>query len=409
MPVFEYKAQSSVDGRMVTGTLEFANETAAYASLKERGLVVTSLRQSKAKKKSSSVTKSRRKGRVGVDDLVIFSRQLATIVNAGLPLIEGLNILSDQMENATFRDIIRQVEKDVESGSTLSDALGKHPKVFSVLFVNLIRAGEASGMLDDILVQLSTYLEKAAALKRKVKSAMIYPSVVILVAMAIVTLLMVKVIPVFEDIFAGFNAELPKPTQVVIAISHFMQKYYLLAIGGAVVGGFLFKKYISTPSGRMKFDSTLLRLPVLGTLFRKVAVARFTRTFSTLLRSGVNILVSLDIVARTSGNMVVEKAIDKTRDSIKEGENIARPLIESEVFPPMVTRMIDVGERTGALDEMLGKIADFYEEQVDTAVSGLTSLLEPVMIVILGVVLGGVVIAMFMPLFKMTTIIKGSN
>lgn len=405
MPVYEYKAQAAADGRAVTGTIEVGSEAAGYALLRERGLLVTSIRQTRAKKKST-VRRGRRK-KVGTDDLVVFSRQLATIVNAGLPLIEGLNILGDQMENATFRDIVKQIEKDVEGGATLSDAMGKHPKVFSVLFVNLIRAGEASGMLDDILIQLSTYLEKAAALKRKVKSATIYPSVVITVAIGIVVLLMVKVIPVFKQIFEGFGSELPKPTQVVVAISDFMTKYYLFAGGGLVVGIFLLKKYISTKAGRYNFDSMLLRLPVMGVLFRKVAVARFTRTFSTLLRSGVNILVSLDIVARTAGNMVVEKAIDKTRESIKEGENIARPLIESGVFPPMVTRMIDVGERTGALDEMLGKIADFYEEQVDTAVSGLTSMLEPVMIVFLGVVVGGVVIAMFMPLFEMTKVLKG--
>jgi len=407
MPVYEYKAQATADGRTVTGTIEVGSEAAGYALLRERGLVVTSIRQTRAKKKSA--TKRGRRKKVSTDDLVIFSRQLATIVNAGLPLIEGLNILGDQMENPTFRDIVKQVEKDVEGGSTLSDSMGKHPKVFSVLFVNLVRAGEASGMLDDILVQLSTYLEKAAALKRKVKSATIYPSVVITVAIAIVALLMIKVIPVFKQIFEGFGSELPKPTQIVIAISDFMTKYYYIAAGGLIAGVFLLKKYISTSSGRYNFDSMLLRLPVMGALFRKVAVARFTRTFSTLLRSGVNILVSLDIVARTAGNMVVEKAIDKTRASIKEGENIARPLIESGVFPPMVTRMIDVGERTGALDDMLGKIADFYEEQVDTAVNGLTSMLEPVMIVFLGIVVGGVVIAMFMPLFKMTTILKGTG
>jgi len=408
MAVYEYKAQAVADGRAVSGTIEVGSEAQGYALLRERGLVVTSIKESRVKKKTAAQKSGRRRS-VSTDDLVIFSRQLATIVNAGLPLIEGLNILGDQMENQTFRDMIKQVEKEVEGGSTLSDALAKHPKAFSVLFVNLIRAGEASGMLDDILVQLSTYLEKAAALKRKVKSATIYPSVVVAVAICIVTLLMVKVIPVFEDIFAGFNAELPKPTQIVIAISHFMQKFWYFALGGIIVGTFLLKRYLRTTSGRYNFDNLLLKMPVLGTLFRKVAVARFTRTFSTLLRSGVNILVSLDIVARTSGNSVVERAIDKTRDSIREGENIARPLIESNVFPPMVTRMIDVGERTGALDEMLSKIADFYEEQVDVAVGGLTSLLEPIMIVFLGVVVGGVVIAMFMPLFKMTTIIKGTS
>ena len=351
--------------------------------------------------------KGRRGKKVGLDDLVVFTRQMAVIVNAGLPLIEGLNILAEQMENATFREVLKQVEKDVEGGATLTDALAKHPRIFSTLYVNLVKAGEASGMLDEILVQLAMYMEKAASLQRKVKSATIYPSIVISVAVIVVSVLMVVVIPVFESIFEDFGADLPMPTLILITISKWMRANILWLIAGVVITLVTLVKIMRTRSGRMKFDTLLLRLPVFGDLFRKVAVAKFSRTFSTLLRSGVNILVSLEIVAKTAGNMVIEQSIDNMRLSIKEGESIAGPLRASGVFPPMVVRMIDVGERTGSLDEMLQKIADFYEDQVDVAVGGLTQLLEPVMIVFLGVVVGGIVIAMFMPLFKLTEIIRG--
>ena len=410
MPTFEYAARNRENGQPVTGFLESASSSAAVTTLRERGFIVTSIKQSKkssAKAVGGVSKKGKRKGKVSSDDLVIFTRQLATIVNAGLPLVEGLNILGEQMENLTFREKIREIEKDVQGGETLTGALAKHPKIFNVLFVNLVKAGEASGMLDEILVQLSIYLEKAASLQRKIKTATIYPSIVITVAIIVVTLLMVRVIPVFENIFESFGGELPLPTRVLIAISHFMRDNFFLGIGILIVGGFLFRRYIKSEKGRFWFDKKLLGLPVLGVLFRKVAVAKFSRTFSTLMRAGVNILVALEIVAKTSGNTVIEKAVFNTRNSIKEGEPITDPLRASAVFPPMVTRMIEIGEKTGSLEEMLGKIADFYEDQVDTAVAGLTSMLEPIMIVFLGVVVGGVVIAMFMPLFKLPTMIAG--
>ncbi len=406
MPIYQYIALNRASGQKINGSIDAASEGAGVAVLKERGLLVTSIKTKKAK---GAAKRGGRGRRIGIDDLVIFCRQLATIVNAGLPLIEGLNILGEQMENATFRKIVKQIEKDVEGGDTLTDSLARHPKVFSGLFVNLVKAGEASGMLDEILAQLALYLEKASSLQRKVKSAMIYPSVVMTVAVAVVTILMVFVIPVFEKIFQGFGAKLPTPTLVLLAISHFIRDYWYVLVGVIFAVGFLINRYLKTERGRYQFDAMLLRLPILGTLFRKVAVAKFSRTFSTLLRAGVNILVALEIVAKTAGNKVVERAIDNMRSSIKEGESVAGPLKESGVFPPMVTRMIDIGERTGALDEMLTKIADFYEDQVDTAVAGLTQMLEPFILVFLGVIVGGILIAMYMPMFKITTVIKGKG
>jgi type IV pilus assembly protein PilC len=293
----------------------------------------------------------------------------------------------------------------VEGGETLTDAMAKHPRVFDTLYVSLIRAGEASGMLDQILMQLSTYLEKAATLQRKVKSAMIYPSVIVSVALAVVSLLMIKVVPVFAEIFESFDAELPTATQMMITASEFCQANFLLMLG-ILVGGIVgLKYYKKTEGGRRNFDAALLKFPVLGELFQKVAIAKFTRTFSTLLRAGVNIIYSLEITAKSSGNKIVEEAVLRVRDSIKEGESIASPLRESAIFPSMVVRMIDIGERTGALDEMLVKIADYYEEQVDIAVAGLTSLMEPLIICFLGVVVGGIVISMFLPMFQLGSIV----
>ena len=406
MPSYQYVALNRSSGQRVTGTIDVATESAGMAMLRERGLLVTSIQS--AKSKAMSKRRSRRK-KVSIDDLVIFCRQLATIVNAGLPLIEGLNILGEQMENPTFRGVVRQIEKDVEGGDTLTEALARHPRIFNPLFVNLVKAGEASGMLDEILAQLALYLEKSASLQRKVKSATIYPTVVMTVAAIVVIVLMVYVIPVFEKIFMGFGAQLPTPTLVLITISHFIRDFWYVLAGALFFAGFMARRVIKTEKGRYLFDATLLKLPVLGVLFRKVGTAKFSRTFSTLLRSGVNILVALEIVAKTSGNKVIERAIDNMRASIKEGESIAGPLKESGVFPPMVTRMIDVGERTGALDEMLTKIADFYEDQVDTAVAGLTQMLEPLILVFLGVIVGGILIAMYMPMFAMTNIIKGKS
>lgn len=406
MAAFKYKARSRTSGKMTEGVIEVADQQAGIAALREKGLIVQSIVPARTGRGKLSGDRKKRGRNVGLEDLVIFSRQLAVIVNAGLPIIEGLNILGEQMENAAFRTVIQQIERDVEGGDTLSDAMAKHPRVFNALFVNLIRAGEASGMLDVILVQLAVYMEKAASLQRKVKGATIYPTIVITVAVIVVSILMTVVIPVFENIFANFNADLPAPTQILCNISRWIRHYWYLILGGLAGGGFAFFRYIRTPAGRKQFDATLLKMPIFGLLFRKVAVAKFSRTFGVLLRSGVNILVALEIVAKTAGNKIVEEAIDKVRLSIREGDTIAGPLRESGVFPPMVVRMVDVGERSGALDEMLTKIADFYEEQVDVAVDSLTQMLEPVMIVFLGVVVGGIVISMFMPLFNIADVVS---
>ena len=404
MARFQYVAVNRASGQQVDGMMEGATESSVMAILKEKGLMVISIKPAKEKR-----VKKPRGGKVGIDDLVIFCRQMATIVNAGLPIIEGLNILGEQMENAAFQKVIRKVEKDVEGGDTLTDALARHPQVFNPLYINLVKAGEASGMLDEILAQLSIYLEKASSLQRKVKSALIYPSCVIVVAIVVVLVLMIFVIPVFENIFNGFGAKLPAPTLVLLNISHFIRDYWYALGGLAFSLWFLINRYLKTKKGRYQFDSLCLKIPVVGVLVRKVSVAKFSRTFSTLLRSGVNILIALEIVAKTAGNKVVEEAIDNMRASIKEGESISGPLKSSGVFPPMVTRMIEVGEKTGALDDMLTKIADFYEDQVDTAVAGLTQMLEPFILVFLGVVVGGILIAMYMPMFKITTIIKGTS
>jgi type IV pilus assembly protein PilC len=407
VPVFSYVARSRQDGQTVSGSIEVESRSQGVAVLRDRGLIVTELKETRKGLRVGSPT--RRGRRIGTEDLVVFTRQLATVVNAGLPLLEGLDILAEQVENPSFRRVIRSVQKNVEGGDSFTDALARHPKVFNALFCNLVRAGEASGMLDEILRQLSIYLEKAAKLQRRVKSATIYPSVIITVAIAVVIILMVFVVPVFEKIFEGFNAQLPAPTQIMIDISHFVKGNFPYIGAGLVIFIVLLSRWIKTEGGRKKFDRFLLAMPIFGTLFRKIAIAKFSRTFSTLLHSGVNILVSLEIVAKTSGNKVIEEAIDNMRLSIREGESIAGPLRQSGAFPPMVIRMIDVGEKTGALDEMLSKIADFYEDQVDVAVASLTSLMEPVIIVVLGVIIGGVVISMYMPMFKLPTIIKSGR
>lgn len=404
MPAFTYSARDRASGQMVEGTLEASSQIEGLGLLKERGLLVTSIKESAAKAVAKKQKRKRRK-RITIDDRVLFSRQLSTMINAGLPLVEGLNILGENLDNVTFADIVRHIQADVEGGETLTDAMAKHPRVFDTLYVSLIRAGEASGMLDQILMQLSTYLEKAATLQRKVKSAMIYPSVIVSVALAVVSLLMIKVVPVFAEIFESFDAELPTATQMMITASEFCQANFLLMLG-ILVGGIVgLKYYKKTEGGRRNFDAALLKFPVLGELFQKVAIAKFTRTFSTLLRAGVNIIYSLEITAKSSGNKIVEEAVLRVRDSIKEGESIASPLRESAIFPSMVVRMIDIGERTGALDEMLVKIADYYEEQVDIAVAGLTSLMEPLIICFLGVVVGGIVISMFLPMFQLGSIV----
>ncbi len=386
------------------GTLEAESEASLVKSLRDRGLIVISVREQR--RRLPVIKKARRK--VKLDDTVIFSRQLATMVDAGLPLVQSLNILGEQIENQTFKQIIKDVERDVETGSTLSDSLAKHPKVFSKLFVNMVQAGEASGTLDEILDRLATYLEDAIALRRKVRTALVYPAIITGVAVLLIFFMMIVVIPKFEEIFSGFEVTMPKATQVLINLSKAItsKKFYIPVLTFLLVGLFLFRHYLRTEGGRRRFDSLLLHLPIFGSILRKVAISKFSRTLSTLLKSGVAILGSLEIVGKTSGNKVIEEAVDGVRSSIREGESIASPLAKSGVFPPMVVRMIGVGEQTGALEQMISKISDFYDDQVNTAVSGLTSMIEPIVIVLLGTIVGGIVIAMILPIFKLGEIIK---
>jgi type IV pilus assembly protein PilC len=371
----------------------------AVAALRREQILVTQISPVKeaAAKRPAKLTGKRVKSK----NLAIFTRQFSVMIDAGLPLVQCLEILGTQEEDKNFSAVILATRTDVESGASLADAMKKHPKTFDPLFSNMIAAGEAGGILDTILKRLATYIEKSVKLKSQVQSAMIYPIAVISIAALVVGVILWKVIPTFANLFAGLGAELPLPTRVVIALSNGLVRFMpfvLVGIGAAV---FAFRSYYASPNGRRMVDSIVLKLPVLGSLMRKIAVARFCRTLSTLLASGVSILEALDITARTAGNAIVEEAILTTRKSIERGETIAAPLKETNVFPPMVVQMIGVGEATGALDTMLSKIADFYEEEVDVAVAGLLTLLEPIMIFFLGVVVGGIVIAMYLPIFDL--------
>jgi type IV pilus assembly protein PilC len=345
--------------------------------------------------------------KVKENDIILFARQFSTMIDAGLPIIQCLDILYSQQENATFKRILKSIKESVEGGATLAESLKKFPKHFDDLFVNMVAAGEAGGILDTILRRLSTYMEKAARLKSKVKGAMTYPIVTLVIAIAVLIVILVFVIPVFQEMFADFNTELPAFTQLVIDASEFTKKHIIYLIVGLILFIFAFRKYYKTEKGREAVDSMILKLPIFGLLIRKVAVAKFTRTMGTMLSSGVAILEALDIVAKTAGNKTIEKAVYSVRADIAEGRTMADPLQESGVFPPMVCQMIAVGESTGALDAMLDKIAIFYDEEVDQAVENLTALIEPFMLVFLGVTIGGLVIAMYLPIFKMAGAIGG--
>lgn len=398
MPTFRYVAKE-INGKTVTGVLDYTDKSLLIDALRRRGLVIISINET-AKKKASLGSK-----KVKLDEVVIFSRQLATMVDSGIPLVQALDILYDQIEKPNFKKIVATMRDDIEIGSSLSDALLKHPETFSALYVNMVKAGESSGALDDILDRLASYLEKANSLQRKVKSSLIYPAVVIVMATLITLVMLLKVIPTFKGIFDMLGGALPLPTRILIGISDSLRSMFLYVAGIFVMMVFIFRRYLRTPGGKAGFDKTVLKLPIFGPLLKKVAVAKFTRTLATLVKSGVPILVSLEIVGKTAGNTVIEKALEEVRASIKEGENIADPLAKSGTFPPMVVRMIRVGEQTGELEKMLAKIADFYDDQVDAAVSGMTSLIEPLIIAFLGIVIGGIVIAMFLPVFKLTEII----
>jgi type IV pilus assembly protein PilC len=400
MPMFEYTARAQ-NGQIQKGQMDVASKDDVSAYLRKNRLILVSVREA-----PKQIKLSMGGARVKTRDIVIFTRQFATMINAGLPLVQSLNILASQTENKTLADVTRAVVYDVESGNTLADAFSKHPKAFTALYVNMVAAGEAGGILDTILLRLATFLEKNDALVRKVKGAMIYPGVIMGVAAGAITILLIFVIPTFQTMFASVNLELPLPTRIVIGMSNFLLGYWwaiLLTVGGAVFG---IRTYYATPAGHLQIDTLMLKAPVLGDVIRKSAVSRFTRTLGTLVSSGVSILEGLEITAKTAGNQVVHNAVMESRQSIAGGETIAAPLERSKVFPPMVISMIAVGEQTGGLDEMLNKIADFYDEEVDVAVSSLISLMEPAMIVILGVVVGGMVVAMYLPIFDMMNAVQ---
>ncbi len=397
MATFAFSGRTR-SGETITGERVAENVESATAALRREQIQVTKISAVKVKAEPKTTIKGKR---VKAKNLAVFTRQFSVMIDAGLPLVQCLDILGSQEEDKGFAKVIGSTRADVEAGASLADAMKKNPKTFDALYTNMIAAGEAGGILDTILKRLAVYIEKNVKLVGQVKSAMIYPIAVLGISAGVVAIILWKVIPTFAAMFAGLGAELPLPTRIVIALSNGLVKFMPFIVAALVAIAFAFRQYYATSNGRHVVDATLLRLPVLGLILRKIAVARFCRTLSTLISSGVPILDGLDITARTAGNVVIEDAVLATRKSIERGETVSGPLKETKVFPAMVTQMIGVGEATGALDTMLGKIADFYEEEVDTAVAGLLTLLEPIMIAILGVIVGGIVIAMYMPIFGM--------
>lgn len=404
MPTFKYKARNNL-GKVIEGTIEAEAESAVGAALRQKRLEVISV-SAGGGLGGFFAALTKKGGKVTTKDVVVFSRQFSTMVNAGLPILQGLTIVAEQAENPDFRTVMTKVRDDISNGVPLSDAMAKYPKVFSTLYVNMVKAGEQGGILDVIFERLSEYLEKAEGVARKVKSAMMYPVVVMSVAVLVVIFLMVKVVPTFRDVFASFGAKLPPPTQFLMDVSDFIASkksiFIVIFLIAAWVGITMYRK---TKTGAYNWDLMILKLPVFGVLAQKASVAKFARTLGTLIKSGVPIMDALETVAKTSGNLVLERAVNKARDSVREGKTLTQPLKESKVFPPMVTQMINVGEETGALDAMLSKIADFYEDEVDAAVDGLTSIIEPILIVFLGVTIGFIVVAMFMPMFDMGNVV----
>ena len=403
MPSFVYVARETASGREIRSSVEAATEQAAVAALLNRNLLVVSIQEKMGKKGRTSG------GRVALSDLVIFTRQLATMIDAGLAMVQSLQALAEQTTNKAMRDVIRDVCTRVEGGDSFSEALQKHPKVFNRLYFSMVSAGEKGGLLAEILARLAVYLENAARLRKKVKSAMMYPVVVVIVAVAITTFLLIKVVPQFAEIYSGFGAKLPGPTLFRIGISDIVRRYiilFVLAGGGGIYG---WVHFIKTKPGRWFWDSRRIRIPIFGIIAHKICLARFTRTLASLIRSGVPILEVLQIVSQTVGNVVMEKAIKDSSTDIERGESISIALGKHPIFPSMVIRMTMAGEQTGKIDDMLERISDFLDEEIETTLSGLTSLIEPILIVFLGVVVGGIAICMFLPIFKMAQIVSGEK
>ena len=402
MPTYAYTARAR-DGKKKTGTLTAESRQLAVQVLQSRGLI-----PDKVQEKRSALRRAGTGKRVKNSELMVFTRQLSTIINAGLPLLQGLDILAEQTEDANFSSVIREIGTDVEGGETFSEALRKHPRAFPDLYVSMVRAGEAGGDLDGVLMQLADYIEATEELKRRIRSAMTYPVAAFMLIVIIAIGLIVFVVPQFADIFASFDKALPAPTQILINLSNVLRSsaafVLLAAIIGAIIG---IRVYGKTPAGRMQLDGLKLRLPVFGKLLRKVAISRFARTLSTLTRSGVPILQAMEIVERTAGNEVFAKAIRNAGDSVRNGETLAEPLARSGEFPAMVTRMIGIGEKTGALEQMLTKVSDFFDSEVKATVDGLTSLIEPLLIAVMGLVVGGIVIALFMPILQLSSLVQG--
>ena len=406
MPVFVWEGNTA-QGKIRKGEMEAASQDAVFARLRSQRIQPIPARvREKGKGLEKEFTIPGFGAKVSAHDVMLFTRQFATMIDAGLPIVQGLDILSQQSENKAFRITVRTIKQDVESGFTLADALKKHPKIFDDLYVNMVAAGEVGGVLNTILNRIAMFIEKSARLKSKVKGAMIYPATIVVVAVAVVSVLLLFVIPVFAELYGGMGKALPAPTQITINISNFFRAYFMY-LAGAIVGIVVaLKMYYKTAQGRFTIDGLLLKLPIMGDLIRKVAVARFSQNMSILLSSGVPILDGLAITAKTAGNKVVEKAIMNARVSISQGKTVAEPLTESKIFPPMVCQMVAIGENTGALDAMLKKVADFYEEEVDNAVANLTSLMEPLIMVVLGVILGGLVISMYLPIFQLGSLVQ---
>lgn len=400
MALYTYKAKNW-DGKIVSAEMECESKEVCIAKLREKGYFVINIAE---KKGSGGPSFALFEKGVSSQEVSIFARQFATMIGSGVPLVRCLTILQSQAENPTFKKIIAQIRTDVEGGATFSKALEKHPKVFTNLFCSLVKAGEIGGILDTILERLAEYLESSEALKAKIKGAMTYPIVVFAIAGLVVVALVMFVLPQFKEIFLGMNIELPMATQVLLAVSDFMVSWWFIVIPALVLVPLLIVNFFKTKTGKRIWDTNILKVPNLGMMMRKVAVAKFTRTLGTLISSGVPILQALEVTSQTAGNIVIAEAVDKTRISIREGESIADPLKSSGVFPPMVVQMIAVGEETGELDKMLTKIADFYDTEVDTAVKGLTSVIEPLVIVVLGIVIGGIVMAVFMPMLKLVNV-----
>ena len=400
MPSFVYIARETGTGREIRSSVEAVTEQAAISALLNRNLLVVSIQERIAKKGRTAG------GSIALGDLVLFTRQLATMIDAGLAMVQSLQALADQTQNKVMRDVIKDVCTRVEGGDSFSEALQKHPKAFNRLYVAMVGAGEKGGLLAEILARLAVYLENTARLRKKVKSAMMYPTVVTFVAIAITVFLLVKVIPVFAEIYSGFGAKLPGPTQFLMSVSHIVKSYFLLLLLGSGGAIYAWLYFIKTKKGREFWDSRRIKLPIFGVIAHKICLARFTRTLASLIRSGVPILEVLQIVSQTVGNVIMEKAIKVAASDIERGESISAALGKHPVFPNMIIRMITAGEQTGKIDNMLERISDFLDEEIETVLAGLTSLIEPILIVVLGVVIGGMVICMFLPIFKMSEIVS---